>query len=106
MSDKQLRIGLIGTGFMGRAHSNAYRKAPNFFDLGMEPVLQAVCARSDGAAVFHVVPSRAPASVHVGVTCDDCGMSPQPWGKVCEQHRGHAGLLLQHVTINLDELRA
>jgi len=47
---KQLRIGLIGTGFMGRAHSNAYRKAPNFFDLGMEPVLQAVCARSDGAA--------------------------------------------------------
>ncbi|KAH8061233.1 M16 peptidase-like protein [Aureococcus anophagefferens] len=33
-------------------------------------------ARSDGAAVFHVVPSRAPASVHVGVTCDDCGMSP------------------------------
>ena len=36
---KQLRIGLIGTGFMGRAHSNAYRKAPNFFDLGMEPVL-------------------------------------------------------------------
>jgi len=50
MSNKQLRIGLIGTGFMGRAHSNAYRKAPNFFDLGMEPVLQAVCARSDGAA--------------------------------------------------------
>ena len=50
MSDKQLRIGLIGAGFMGRAHSNAYRKAPNFFDLGMEPVLQAVCARSDGAA--------------------------------------------------------
>jgi len=50
MSDKQLRIGLIGTGFMGRAHSNAYRKAPNFFDLGIEPVLQAVCARSDGAA--------------------------------------------------------
>ena len=32
--------------------------------------------RGDGAAVFHVVPSRAPASVHVGVTCDDCGMSP------------------------------
>ncbi|MCA8977582.1 MAG: Gfo/Idh/MocA family oxidoreductase [Planctomycetes bacterium] len=50
MSKKPLRIGLIGTGFMGRAHSNAYRKAPNFFDLGMEPVLQAVCARSDGAA--------------------------------------------------------
>lgn len=53
MSDnvkKPFRIGLIGTGFMGRAHSNAYKKAPNFFDLPFEPVLQAVCARSDGAA--------------------------------------------------------
>ena len=48
MSAKQLRIGLIGTGFMGRAHSNAYRKAPNFFDLDMRPVMQAVCARSEG----------------------------------------------------------
>ena len=50
MSKKQLRIGLVGTGLMGRAHSNAYRTAPNFFDLPLEPVLQAVCARSDGAA--------------------------------------------------------
>jgi len=50
MSKKQLRLGLVGTGFMGRAHANAYRKAPNFFDLPYEPVLQAVCARSDGAA--------------------------------------------------------
>ena len=51
MSEKPvLRVGLIGTGFMGRAHSNAYRKAPNFFDLDMRPVMQAVCARSDGAA--------------------------------------------------------
>ena len=28
-----LRIGLVGYGFMGRAHSNAYRKVNNFFDL-------------------------------------------------------------------------
>ena len=26
-----LNIGLIGTGFMGRAHSNAYRQADKFF---------------------------------------------------------------------------
>jgi len=50
MSKPKLRVGLVGTGFMGRAHSNAYRTAPNFFDLPYEPVLQAVCARSDGAA--------------------------------------------------------
>jgi predicted dehydrogenase len=40
-----LRLGLIGYGFMGRAHSNAFRKAPNFFDLKFQPVLRAVCGR-------------------------------------------------------------
>ena len=44
---KKIRIGLIGYGFMGRAHSNAFRKAPNFFDLEYEPVLQAVCGRDE-----------------------------------------------------------
>jgi predicted dehydrogenase len=44
---KKLRIGLIGYGFMGRAHSNAYRKVGNFFDLEHECVLQAVCARNE-----------------------------------------------------------
>jgi predicted dehydrogenase len=42
---KQLNIGMIGYGFMGRAHSNAYRKVPNFFDLEYRPVLKAACAR-------------------------------------------------------------
>ncbi len=44
---KKLNIGLIGYGFMGRAHSNAYRKVNQFFDLGYEPVLKAVCARNE-----------------------------------------------------------
>ena len=53
MAKKKLRIGLIGYGFMGRAHSNAYRQAPQFFDLPYEPVLQAVCARdADRATAF------------------------------------------------------
>jgi predicted dehydrogenase len=42
---KQLNIGLIGYGFMGRAHSNAFRKVSNFFDLEYQPVLKAVCGR-------------------------------------------------------------
>jgi predicted dehydrogenase len=42
---KKLNIGLIGYGFMGRAHSNAFRKVSNFFDLEYQPVLKAVCAR-------------------------------------------------------------
>ncbi len=42
---KRLNVGLIGYGFMGRAHSNAFRRVGNFFDLEHSPVLKAVCAR-------------------------------------------------------------
>ena len=42
---KKLNVGMIGYGFMGRAHSNAYRKVGNFFDLAYQPVLKAACAR-------------------------------------------------------------
>ena len=47
---KSLNIGMIGYGFMGRAHSNAYRKVSNFFDLEYKPVLKAVCARDAAKA--------------------------------------------------------
>lgn len=43
---KPLNIGMIGYGFMGRTHSNAYRRVNNFFDLEYTPVLKAVCARN------------------------------------------------------------
>src|SRR5687767_3684159 len=43
---KALNIGLIGYGFMGRTHSNAYRKVSNFFDVKLQPVLKAICGRS------------------------------------------------------------
>ena len=47
MSDKTpLNIGMIGYGFMGRAHSNAYCKVSNFFDTRYQPVLKAACARN------------------------------------------------------------
>ena len=45
---KQIRIGLIGTGFMGRTHSNGYNRVPNFFpELQYEPVLKVVCSRNE-----------------------------------------------------------
>ncbi len=47
---KPLNIGMIGYGFMGRAHSNAYRRVNNFFDLKHHPVLKAVCARDNEKA--------------------------------------------------------
>ncbi|MFN0195169.1 MAG: Gfo/Idh/MocA family protein [Planctomycetaceae bacterium] len=50
---KPLNIGMIGYGFMGRAHSNAYNRVSNFFDLEYRPVLKAACARSaDQIKVF------------------------------------------------------
>jgi myo-inositol 2-dehydrogenase/D-chiro-inositol 1-dehydrogenase len=45
---KTLNIGLVGYGFMGRAHSNAYRKVNQFFDLPYRPVLKAAAARDKG----------------------------------------------------------
>src|SRR5215471_10298394 len=46
MAKKNLNIGLVGYGFMGRAHSNAFLQASRFFDLPYQPVLKAVCARN------------------------------------------------------------
>lgn len=44
---KDLRIGLVGTGFMGRTHTNGYKRVSDFFpDLGYHPVLKAVCSRN------------------------------------------------------------
>jgi predicted dehydrogenase len=47
---KTLTVGMIGYKFMGRAHSNAWRQAPRFFDLPYEPVLKTICGR-DAKAV-------------------------------------------------------
>ena len=46
MAKKPLNIGMVGYGFMGRAHSNAFSQAPHFFDLPFQPVLKAACARN------------------------------------------------------------
>ena len=47
MSKKELRIGLIGGGFMGRTHSNGYKRVGDFFpELQYRPVLKAVCSRT------------------------------------------------------------
>jgi predicted dehydrogenase len=50
---KNLNIGLVGYGFMGRTHANAFRSVGNFFDLPYRPVLKTVCARNaDRANAF------------------------------------------------------
>ncbi len=44
---KPLNIGIVGYGFMGRTHSNAYKRVNDFFDVEYRPVLKAVCGRSE-----------------------------------------------------------
>jgi predicted dehydrogenase len=42
---KTLNVGIVGYKFMGKAHSNAWIKAPLFFDLKAKPVLKVACGR-------------------------------------------------------------
>ena len=45
-SAKPLRVGMVGYAFMGAAHSHAWRTAPRFFDLPLQPQLTAVAGRN------------------------------------------------------------
>src|SRR6266550_1006676 len=51
---KPLNIGMVGYGFMGRAHSNAYQTVNHFFDLEYKPVLKAIAiaAAEAGKAIL------------------------------------------------------
>jgi predicted dehydrogenase len=49
MPDKTLRVALIGQGFMGRAHSNAYAQAGRFFDLPFTLQRKVICGRNRAA---------------------------------------------------------
>ncbi len=44
---RKLNIALIGYGFMGRAHSNAWRQVRSFFDVPYEPTLKVICGRDE-----------------------------------------------------------
>jgi predicted dehydrogenase len=47
---KPLNVGMIGYGFMGRAHSNAYKQVGQFFPSRHRVVLKAACARDAAKA--------------------------------------------------------
>ena len=45
---KPLNIGLVGYGFMGRTHTNGYKRVNDFFpELKHRPVLKAICGRNE-----------------------------------------------------------
>ncbi len=45
MTKKPLNVGMVGYGFMGRTHSNAFSQVGHFFETGYQPVLKTICAR-------------------------------------------------------------
>jgi len=44
-ANRSLKVGLVGTGFMGRTHSNAYHQVRRFFPQEGSAELVAVCSR-------------------------------------------------------------
>src|SRR5437588_12926249 len=42
---RMLRVGMVGYGFMGKAHSNAWRQAPHFFQLKAKVEMHTICGR-------------------------------------------------------------
>jgi predicted dehydrogenase len=50
---KTVNVAIIGTKFMGKAHSNAWRSVNNFFNLKTQPVLKVACGRDpEGTQAF------------------------------------------------------
>jgi predicted dehydrogenase len=47
---KQLNVGIIGYGFMGRTHANAYHNVANFFSVPYQPVLKTICGLEEKEA--------------------------------------------------------
>jgi predicted dehydrogenase len=47
MGSRELRIGMVGYKFMGKAHSHAYRDLPFFFETGPTPVLAGISGRDE-----------------------------------------------------------
>ena len=47
---KSVNVAIIGTKFMGKAHSNAWSSAPKFFDLPLKPVMKVACGQDVDSA--------------------------------------------------------
>ncbi|MDO5566771.1 MAG: Gfo/Idh/MocA family oxidoreductase, partial [Planctomycetia bacterium] len=49
---KTLNVGMLGCGFMGRTHSNAYNQVGHFFEIPFKPVLKACYGREQDIEVL------------------------------------------------------
>lgn len=49
----ELRVGLVGSGFMGRCHANAFRSVSGLFDLPLEPIADMLADITDDVAAMN-----------------------------------------------------
>ena len=47
---KTIRIGLIGSGYMGKAHTIAYKSVRSIFQTELAPVCECICTSSEEGA--------------------------------------------------------
>ena len=47
---KDIRIGIVGGGYMGKAHAVAYAAVASVFDIKLRPILEMVCSSSGPTA--------------------------------------------------------
>ena len=47
---KNIRIGIVGGGYMGKAHAVAYNAVGSVFNTKLRPILEMVCASTDKTA--------------------------------------------------------
>ena len=47
VNKKEIRIGMVGYQFMGKAHSHAYRDLPFYFDTKLKPIQKAISGRNE-----------------------------------------------------------
>lgn len=45
MAKKTVNVAMVGAQFMGKAHSNAWRKVGMFFDMPVQPVMKVLCGK-------------------------------------------------------------
>ena len=60
----EIGVGLVGYKFMGRAHSNAYRQLPRFFDVDPVPRMAAICGRDEAGVREALAHSRSDPELH------------------------------------------
>ena len=105
MSKKKLNVAMIGSGFIGKVHSNAFRQVGHFFDVPYELNLKVLCARdqaklaaaasqwgweetsTDWEAIVHredidVIDIAVPNSLHAPIAIAACEAGKMVW---CEK---------------------